>query len=68
MNKVPSWLAVLLLLMLAFAAPITAQAPTAAKPCCETLRLNPIFCCLEKLNRTMMAATCQVCGTGGAKR
>jgi hypothetical protein len=28
-------------------------------PCCETLRLNPIFCCLEHINPAMAARECQ---------
>jgi hypothetical protein len=46
---------------------VTTVAPTTAPtttplPCCERLRLNPVFCAMEKINRPMMAARCQVCG------
>jgi hypothetical protein len=44
-------------------APTTSAPTTTPLPCCERLRLNSVFCCLEKLNRTLMAATCQECGT-----
>jgi hypothetical protein len=43
-------------------APTTSAPTTTPLPCCERLRLNPIFCGLERLDRAMMAATCQVCG------
>jgi hypothetical protein len=44
------------------ATPTTAS-PTVALPCCETLRLNPIFCCLERIDPPMAARECQECGT-----
>jgi hypothetical protein len=45
------------------AAPTTAAPTTKPLPCCETLRLNPIFCCLESRFPAMMARECQECGT-----
>ena len=43
-------------------APTTTAPTTTPLPCCERLRLNPVFCAMEKINRPMMAARCQVCG------
>ena len=42
---------------------VTTTAPTVGLPCCETLRLNAIFCCLESRFPAMMARECQECGT-----
>ena len=42
----------------------TTVAPTSSKPCCEELRLNPVFCCLEARRPVFMSAVCQKCGTG----
>jgi hypothetical protein len=40
--------------------------PTAASsslPCCERLRQNPIFCCVEARNPELALSACQECGT-----
>ena len=41
----------------------TTVAPTVALPCCEVLRENPIFCCLERINAALFTNRCQECGT-----
>jgi hypothetical protein len=46
--------------------PTTASPTTASSllPCCEELRLNAIFCCIEARNPELAASICQECGTG----
>ena len=48
------------------AAPTAApsSAPTSSKPCCEELRANPVFCCMEAHNPDLMRGVCQECGAG----
>jgi hypothetical protein len=38
--------------------------PSSSLPCCEELRRNPIFCCLEARNPAFALSVCQECGTG----
>jgi hypothetical protein len=42
-------------------APPTTASPTSALPCCNTLRLNPIFCCIEARNPELALSVCQEC-------
>jgi hypothetical protein len=51
------------------ACPSTAptSAPTATPPplpCCEEMRLNPVFCCIEARKPELAWSVCQECGTG----
>jgi len=43
--------------------PTATRSPTWSLPCCEKLRENPIFCCMEARNPALMLSTCQECGT-----
>ena len=45
--------------------PATAT-PTADanKPCCEELRQNPVFCCIEAKKPALAQSVCRECGTG----
>jgi hypothetical protein len=36
--------------------------PCPTLPCCETLRLNPMFCCIETRWPAAAATLCQECG------
>ena len=40
----------------------TTASPTSALPCCETLRENPLFCCVEARNPAFALSVCQECG------
>jgi len=44
--------------------PTATRSPTSIKPCCETLRENLIFCCMEARNPALARSVCQECGTG----
>ena len=41
----------------------TASPTTTPLPCCETLRLNAVFCCLERINPRFLIDRCVECGT-----
>jgi len=45
--------------------PATAT-PTADanRPCCEELRQNPVFCCIETKKPALAQSVCRECGTG----
>jgi len=38
------------------------SSPTSNKPCCDELRENPIFCCLEARKPAFALSVCQECG------
>jgi hypothetical protein len=40
------------------------SAPTVGLPCCEDLRLNLIFCCMEARHPELAQSVCRECGTG----
>jgi hypothetical protein len=42
--------------------PPPTASPNSALPCCEMLRENPIFCCLESRNPSFALSVCQECG------
>jgi len=44
--------------------PTATRSPTSIKPCCETLRENLIFCCMEARNPALAQSVCQECGIG----
>jgi len=44
------------------AAPTATRSPTSNKPCCDTLRENPVWCCIEPtLSAAAVARACQEC-------
>jgi len=42
----------------------TNPAADANKPCCEELRQNPVFCCIETKKPALAQSVCRECGTG----
>ena len=36
-------------------------APTSSKPCCDELRLNPVFCCIEARRPEFALSVCEEC-------
>jgi hypothetical protein len=38
------------------------SAPTMSRPCCESLRENPVFCCIEARNPDFALSVCNECG------
>jgi len=42
--------------------PTATRSPTSNKPCCDTLRENPVWCCIEPtLSAAAVARACQEC-------
>ena len=44
--------------------PTATPTADANKPCCEELRQNPVFCCIEAKKPALAQSVCRECGTG----
>jgi len=47
--------------------PTATRSPTSNKPCCDVMRQNPLFACMEERWPLMAQGTCQECGGGTGK-